>query len=433
MKKTYLIFLLLLGNIAFAQEVTWISQEEAITKALENNNNIKIIAEQVNESKADYQQSSVIFIPNISASYTGITTTNPLMAFGSKLNQEIVSQSDFNPQLLNDPSRTTNFATKIEIQQPLINIDGFYKRKAAKAKFQATEMQYERTKEYIALETKKAYMQLQLAYKMVTVLEKAKEAASANLKLAENSFKQGYLQKADVLAVKVRVTEVENQLQLAKSNIHNASNYLSVLVNDTSFSILQPSDSLLVEGIRPTATKLSNDRADIKAMEYASMAYEKMYKAEKMNFLPRLNAFGSYELYDNEIFQADASGYLVGANLSWNILEGAQRFAKSKKSKASFEKSKVELDQYKMESQMALNQAERMLQDAENSLQLSKLALEQSEESLRIRSNRFKEGLEKTRDLLMAETQYAQKQLEYYQTIFQYNYAKAYVTFLTQE
>ena len=71
--------------------------------------------------------------------------------------------------------------------------------------------------------------------------------------------------------------------------------------------------------------------------------------------------------------------------------------------------------------------------DAENKLILTALALQQSEEALRIRTNRFKEGLEKTSDLLMAETQYAQKQLEYYQTIFQYNYTQAYLQFLTIE
>ncbi|MEZ4875707.1 MAG: TolC family protein [Flavobacteriaceae bacterium] len=432
MKYLYIIFLFL-GTASIAQEVTWISKEEAVSKALENNNNLKIVGEQVNESKADYRQTRAVFLPNISASYTGITTNNPLMAFGSKLNQELISQSDFNPQLLNDPEQTTNFATKIEVQQPLINLDGLFQRKAAGAKYEATQLQWERTKDYVALETQKAYMQLQLAYKAMEVLEKAKEAATSNLTLAQNSFKQGYLQKSDVLAVEVRVTEVENQLQYAKSNVKNASNYLSVLINDNTFSLLNPSDSLSVDGLPTSLSKLSNERADIKAMEYASQAYENMFKAEKMNFLPRLNAFGSYELYDDEVFQADANGYLVGASLSWNILEGAQRFAKTQKSKASFEKSKLELEQYKMESQVALNQAQRMLQDAENSLQLSKLALEQSQESLRIRSNRYKEGLEKTSDLLMAETQYAQKQLDYYQTIFQYNYAKAYVAFLTKE
>ena len=66
-------------------------------------------------------------------------------------------------------------------------------------------------------------------------------------------------------------------------------------------------------------------------------------------------------------------------------------------------------------------------------MNLTQLALQQSEESLRIRTNRYKEGLERTSDLLMAETQYVQKQLEYYQTIFEYNYAHAYLQFLTKE
>ncbi len=59
------------------------------------------------------------------------------MAFGSKLNQEILTQNDFNPALLNDPSQIENYATKFEIQQPLINVDGIYQRKAAKTKMQA--------------------------------------------------------------------------------------------------------------------------------------------------------------------------------------------------------------------------------------------------------------------------------------------------------
>ena len=65
-------------------------------------------------------------------------------------------------------------------------------------------------------------------------------------------------------------------------------------------------------------------------------------------------------------------------------------------------------------------------------MKLTTLALEQSEESLRIRTNRFKEGLEKTSDLLIAESKYALKQLEYYQTIFEYNFAEKYLEFLTK-
>ena len=415
-----------------AQQILPISKQEVLSKVSESNTSLKISEQDFNQARADYRQTNAVLLPNISVSHTGIATTNPLMAFGSKLNQEILTQNDFSPALLNDPSQIENYATKFEIQQPLINVDGMFQRKAAKTKMQAMQLQTIRTGDYLEFEVDKAYMQLQLAYKAVEVLEKALEAANANKKLADNSFTQGYLQRSDVLAVEVRVTEVQNQLQSAKSNVHNASNYLSFLMSDSQDVVYKPSDSLSVAIFELENIAVSESRSDIKAMQLASDAYKNMHKADKMAFLPRLNAFGSYELYDDQAFQGDANGYLFGAQLSWNILEGTKRFGKAQKSKAEFEKSKLQLEQYVSKSNLEFNKAKRMMLDAENKLKLTELALQQSEESLRIRTNRFKEGLEKTSDLLITETQYAQKQLEYYQTIFEYNYAQAYLNFLTK-
>lgn len=415
-----------------AQQTVRISKQEVAQKASENNTSIKISEQSVLEANADFRQTNAVFLPSITASHTGITTTNPLMAFGSRLNQEILTSNDFDPNLLNDPEQIENFATLIEFQQPLINIDGLYQRKAAKTKMQAMEFQTQRAKEYLDLEVDKAYMQLQLAYRGVSVLEKALKSAEANLKLANDNFKQGLLQRADVLAVEVRVTEVKNQLQTAKSQTANASNYLSFLMNDNTSLIYEPVDSLQVNLVETEMRQtISENRSDVKAMELASQAYKSMSKADQMAFLPRLNAFGSYALFDNELFQADANGYTIGAQLSWNIFEGSKRLGKAQKSKATYEKSQLQYEQYKSQSQLELNKANRMLMDAKNKLELTALALSQSKESLRIRTNRFKEGLEKTSDLLLAETQFAQKELEYFQTVFEYNYAQSYLKFLT--
>ncbi len=421
-------------SVLTAQEVIPITKSEVLNKVTQDNTSLKISEQEFFEAKADYSQTNAVFLPNITASHTGIATTNPLMAFGSKLNQEILTQSDFNPQFLNNPAQIQNYATKLEIQQPLINLDGIYQRKAAKSKMNAMSLKQERTADYLTLEVEKAYMQLQLSYKGVEVLEKALQTTLENQKLANNSYAQGYLQRADVLNVEVRVTELQNQIQSAKSNVQNTSNYLSFLMNDKSYVIYQPSDLLSVDTFAAESNNgISENRADIRAMQLASNAYEAMNKADKMAFLPRLNAFGSYELYDDEIFQGDANGYLIGAQLSWDLFQGSKRFGKAQKSKAEFEKSKLEYEQYVSQSNLELKKAERMLLDAKNKLNLTTLAMEQSEESLRIRGNRFKEGLEKTSDLLLAETQYAQKQLEYYQTIYEYNYAQAYLQFLTKE
>lgn len=249
MKKSYVslfIVAFFMATTIKAQTKISISKGEVLKRVQENNTSLKISEQNYQQARADYKQTNAVFLPNITASHTGIVTTNPLMAFGSKLNQEILTQADFNPDLLNNPKRTQNFATKIEVQQPLVNLDGIYQRKAAKTKMEATTLQTQRTQEYLLLEVEKAYMQLQLAHKGVSVLEKALKASEANQQMAENSFKQGYLQRADVLAVEVRVTEVKNQLQTAKSNVLNASNYLSFLMNEKQNNIYEPSDSLQV-------------------------------------------------------------------------------------------------------------------------------------------------------------------------------------------
>ena len=211
-KSLLVLFLLLNVLIVNAQSEKIISFEEVLTTVEKNNHTIKISEQDYKVAKANYNQTNSILLPNITVSHSVITTTNPLMAFGTKLNQEILVQADFFPSILNDPKEIQNFATKIEVQQPIFNADGLFMRKAAKATMNAVELQSIRTSEYIKLEVTKAYMQLQVAYKAVEVLEKAKEAALENKKIADNNFKNGYMQKADILSVEVHVTEVKNQL-----------------------------------------------------------------------------------------------------------------------------------------------------------------------------------------------------------------------------
>ena len=419
---------------AKGQDTIAISKKEILEKVNDNNLQIKIAEKNAASAKADYNQSNSLFLPSISASHTAISTTNPLMAFGSKLNQEILTASDFNPALLNDPNKTQNFATKIEVLQPLINVDGFYGRQAAKSKFEAYQLQTERTKEYLQLEVNKAFMQLQLAYSAVAVLEKANTTGQANLTLVENYTKQGMLQKTDLLSVQVRVNEIKNQLQYAKSNVQNASDYLAFLLNeDNANKVFKPIEDIeKVIEISSFDPKLISNRKDILAMDKSVEAYGKMTKMTKMGFLPRLNAFGSYELYDDKIFQTGAKGYTVGAQLSWDVFDGYKTIGKYQKAKADYDKAQTESQQYKAQSQLELNKTNRQLLDAENKVNLSKLALEQSQEAYRIRENRFKEGLEKTTDLLNSETLQFQKELEYLQAVFEYNFTQKYLEFLTQ-
>ncbi len=434
LKFAILLIAIVNSNNFLGQDTIKISRNDLVQKIKENNLQLKISKEEYEVAKFDFKQSDALFLPNVNVSHTGILTTNPLMAFGSKLNQAILTPSDFNPALLNNPDKTQNFATKIEIQQPIINVDGLYSRKAAKAKMQAYQLQSERTFEYLELEVSKAFMQLQMAYKVVTVYKRAENTAKANLKLIDNYFKQGILQKTDLLNVQVRVSEISNQLKQAHSNVQNASDYLAFLLNeDAKDKVYKPQenidDSIIIEQIN---NEISLNRKDIQAMSKSSEAYKNMELSSKYNLLPRLNAFGSYEMYDHDIFGKSAKGYLVGAQLSWNIFDGNKSISKFYKSKIESNKAITELEQYKKQSQLELNKATRQLIDAQSKVDLTKLGFEQSQEAFRIRQNRFSQGLEKTTDLLQSETQMYQKELEHLQAIFEYNFTKQYLQFLTK-
>ena len=181
-KTILLTGIIFISTLGFSQDTLSISKKEIRQKASDKNLKIKIANKEFQSAQADYRQSNAVFLPNITLSHTGIVTTNPLMAFGSKLNQGILTAADFNPNLLNNPDKVQNFATKIEVLQPLLNVDGLYGRQAAKSKMEAYQLQTERTKEYLQLEVDKAFMQLQLSYKAVAVLEKANKTGNANLK-----------------------------------------------------------------------------------------------------------------------------------------------------------------------------------------------------------------------------------------------------------
>ena len=433
MQKVWVLILTIATfQTVFSQDTIRISKTELEQKILDNNLQVKIAQKEAELADAELLGTRAMYLPNINASYTISNTNNPLYAFGSKLNQERITMMDFNPDNLNSPKSISNFATKLEIQQPIINMDAVYQKKAGQVKSEVLKIKTERTKEYVQFELKKAYMTLQMAYKMVETLENARTTTLANKKVIDNYYKNGIIQKSEVLYMDVRLKEIENQIQFAKSNVKNASDYLYFLLDENyQNKVLKPTESLeYQENMVENNPTLNINRKDLQAYQKSLEAYDLMIKSSKAKFLPKLNAFGSFEMYDNKIAQFDANGYLAGIQLSWNVFDGLKAKSEQEKYKAELSKAQTEIQQYQKQSELELNKTSRQVQDAENKVNLTKLAWEQSKEAYRIRKNRYDQGLEKSADLLTSETQMSQKELEHIQAIFEYNTALEYYKFL---
>ena len=425
---TYLIIsILLVGNynpVMGQQTELKLSLKDALLKASENNRQINKAKEQGQVAKAEFRQSNSVFLPTINLSHTAITTNDPLTVFGFKLKQEITTQADFNPVLLNDPDRIENYNTKIAVEQPLINFDGIYGRKAANAKRQAVDFRTERTIYFTNFEVKKAYYQLELANEAVKVYKKSLETAKSALELTENNLKQGYVKDADVLAAKVRVLEINTQLADAENNRKQAGEFLAYLLGvDIQTSILTLDKLERKSSILQSLNSDQNEgvRSDLMAYKKGMEARENMLKSEKMRFLPRLNAFGAYEWNDDQLLGTSANNYMIGASLSWNLFSGYKNAGKIQKAKAELKIAELDLADYESKNSMEIKGAKRNLKVAYDRIELSQLAKEQAEEAFRIRNDRYKQGLEKTTDVLQAESASLLKNLEYISALYKYH------------
>ena len=434
MKKVYLsLYLSLLAtSMSFGQQSYSLSFDEVKSKVLEENLDLKTAEQLFKEAQGDFRQTNSLLMPSVSVSHTALTTTNPLMAFGFKLNQEQLTAADFNPDLLNNPNQIETFATRLEVVQPLINLDGFLARSAAKLKMEATELQALRAREYMELGVFQAFKQLELTYELVDVYQKAKETADAHYKLVSDYVNEGLAKENDRLMVAVRVSEMKSALAHAKRLLNNASDRIFLMMNmDPEGRVILP------QGDSNTTVSGSEDqsidtRKDIQAYAKATEAYQKMYQSSSLSLAPRLNAFANYEMYDTEAFQTSAKGYTIGAQLSWNVFDGFKSAGKIQKAKAQYLKAQFQEEAYLDQSKAELAAAERQRLDAKNQLELAELSLNQAKEAFRIVEDRFKEGLEKTSDLLLVETQFYQKQLAYQQALFNLELSNQLLYFLTR-
>jgi len=431
MKRKFLTLTLILTVYVsgFAQkESRFLGLSEAVSTALKENKQAKLSQLEQQIAASDYKKSDAFFLPRLSASYTAMSTNNPLNVFGFKLQQQSVTAADFNPALLNNPPAQNDFSAKIDLSIPLLNVDQLYMRKALSAQKEAAQYGVTRTKEYITFEVRKAYLQLQLIYQQKKLLEEALNTAKSVYSSTERFFEQGLIRKPDVLNAKMHLSGVETKLEKAKSSISNASDYISMLMGQaagTDYQVEEPSLLGSTDKILPA------ERADFKAMEKAVQASDMMLKSARMSLLPRLNAFGNYQFNDSKLVGFNSKSYLVGAQLSWNIFNGIQTKHTIQSQKLTSDKLKEQYSSQVLQAQMEWNQTKRDLNDISFELRQESDIVQQASEALRIIKDRYEQGLEKTTDLLVAQTQLSEQQLNYAATIYKQNLTAAYLDFIT--
>lgn len=420
---------------AWSFEGTELSLSDALKKADEQNFDLRLMDTEVEVSRADLNRTYSLFLPQITLSETFVATNDPLNVFGIKLKQEVVSANDFNPLLLNDPKTINNFTTKIEVQQPLINLDGLLGRGAASAGLKANQERRKRTIEYIHFQVKKSYFELLLAQASLKVIDQSLKAVKSYRDQAKNYYDQGLIHRSDLLMAEVQLLDVESKKIEAGNLLKDATERLLFLMGIREPLDITPSDTLSLPSSETTKLNISTateNRSDIRAMRYGIAAMEKMHAMNLYKLAPTINAFGSYEMNENKLFGSKGKNWMAGVMLKWEIFKGWDNFGAIQKSSAQLRNAKINYDKTLQNNRTETAAAMRKLVVMQKKTELSKESVQQAGESLRIVSDRYAKGLEKTSDLLMAEATQSNARLNHLQALFGYNVSIFFLDFLLE-
>ena len=424
-----LLLSMLLVKTVSAQQVQPLSLRAAIDTVLAQNMDLLIAQSDQTIALSRAKEANAVFLPQVQLSFTALSSNNPLNAFGSKLQQQRVTAADFNPALLNSPGSVPDFNTRLELLQPIVNYDQWYQRKAATAQTELQEQKIKRLREYLSYETTRAYLQLQLADEAVIVLEETLQSAQALARFTSDRFEQGLLQKSDLLQAQVWIRTVESNLAEAKSNVSNASDYLSMLMGQPTGTRYATVDSVS-NSYTLTELQVPRHRADFAAMDKAIQGTDWMIRSQKAAWLPRLNGFASYQLNDQRLLGFNARSYLAGLQLSWSVFSGNNIRNKINTRLEERRKLSLQLNQLQSQSQLELNKTVRTLADAGFRVDQQKASVLQAAEALRIIQDRYEQGLVNSTEVLLSQSQLSQQKLALAQANFLQKATASYYQFL---
>jgi outer membrane protein len=284
---------------------------------------------------------------------------------------------------------------------------------AAAQSVTAAEGDVRAARDDLVLEVKTAYWGLVTARESVRVLQEAMRAFDAHLEDARNRERFGLAARNEVLAVQVErdrseldKLQAQTEADLAEANLRR----LLDLVPSTRIEATEPLSTSApgasdVEALVAEAAAARPDRAALSARVAAAQALSGAAHGAR---LPQLALTGGYT-YANpnrDIVPPLArwqDTWDVGVSLSWSVFDGGRRSASEARARAESDAAHARLRELDRAIRLEVTQRALELRTAEARLAVAERSLESAKENRKVASDRYREGVIPSSDLLDAE------------------------------
>ena len=311
---------------------------------------------------------------------------------------------------------------------------------AARATKKQALAQYGTTVADTLLNVRVAYYDVLLAAQQITVTEASVNLLQKELDDQKNRMNAGTVPHFNVLRAEVAVANERPALIQARNNWRNNKNTLSNLLgynlprevwediplNLTDTLTAEPYNVNLPDAIQ-TALK---QRTELQALRETAELQRLNIVSAKAGYKPTVSLFAGYGWHNAQLtppveLDHDIAGWNAGAQVSWNIFDGALTYGKVIQANALYEKSKTDLADQSRQIELQVRTSYSDFIEAKETLDSQQKVVEEAEESLREARARADAGTGTQLDVLDAETSLTQSRTTQIQALHDYSTARA--------
>lgn len=414
-------------SLAAATEVS--SLKDSVAYALEHNRMLAVSSNRVDAAEAQVDMATGRMLPRVDVSSALIRTNSPLGSFGAKLQQQRITAADFSPAAMNQPGYVNNYQSRLGLTMPIFAGGANWASRAdARNQADASSFEYRFHQQQVIYQTIAAYAHAREALAEVNARSNAVKAAEKRWQDAEAMKRRGMAIKSDVMDAHVHVLRSQVALSEAQSGYEASLESLRLILGmEESGSASVSSEPMLMFSMESTEQmleKYGERRADLLALENRLDAAGNRRSQKMASYLPRVDFVAAQE-WNNETFGLRNRNAMIGVNVTMNIFSGGEDLAKVRAATSEQVSIEYQLADKRQQAANEIRQAVRGLHMARQRFESETVALEQTAESLRIKSLRHAQGLEKTSDLLDAQVKADASELAHIRAKYDLIIAKA--------
>ncbi len=382
--------------VALAAE-PWTLQQ-SLDYALAHNPDARIAQQRIAAAQAGLEQANSAFWPRLQLQSSYTRTNNPMLAFGSILNQQSYSSAlDFN----NVPA-TDNFNVKGIVTVPLYRGGkSIADQQYAEANTAAAQQDSAAVRNELSFEVTRGFHTVLKTRHFIRAAEAAVDSFAANLDIARKRLDGGTLLKSEVLDLEVRLAQAREDLVRARNANTLAKRALRNLLG------IEEGDFIVADTAPVVAVPDAGDflrRPELAAAHERESAAQAQVRSAKSGYQPRVSAFGSLDYDYGWVTDGDGQSYTAGVMAQWDLWDGYSTRAKVREANANLEAAREEQRKLRLALDFEIEQAQLNVEAANERLAVTSKTVDQAAESASLTRSRFEQGLALSIQLIDSET-----------------------------